>query len=367
VKIRLVTSLREFDALAPVWREVTRESGQTSPFVSHDWFACCWRTAGAHRRREVWLMEDSAGPVGLIPLLRLKGRVRGAPVRMVRVLDASDAPFTDFPVARAVDEMVGLFLATLAQQRDWDVLVFPKVPAHSVTFKALEAALPGFFPWRLAAVHSSPHLTISGTWDEYLRQRPADVRKACQDADARIRLEGEVMVEEHREVDPEGPVFAEMMELFCHSRKGQLGFVVATQGPARFFRELTQRAVAAGALHLWILRHDGRAIATEYQVAAPDARYALRAESDSAFADLAPGLCLSFNIIESLFARRSVHHYDMGPADGACRLGLATGRHDAVALEAYAPTTYGRFLHAVETRLIPFARRLARPGGAACA
>ena len=39
MRVRLATSLREFDALAPVWRELTRESGQTSPFLSHDWFA----------------------------------------------------------------------------------------------------------------------------------------------------------------------------------------------------------------------------------------------------------------------------------------------------------------------------------------
>jgi hypothetical protein len=42
----MVTTLREFDALAPVWREVTLAGKQTSPFLSLDWFACCWRTAG---------------------------------------------------------------------------------------------------------------------------------------------------------------------------------------------------------------------------------------------------------------------------------------------------------------------------------
>ena len=60
--VRCVTSLREFDALGPAWHAVAQAGGQDSPFLSHDWFACCWRTAGPDRRREVWVLEDAAGP-----------------------------------------------------------------------------------------------------------------------------------------------------------------------------------------------------------------------------------------------------------------------------------------------------------------
>ena len=67
MKIRLVTSLREFDALAPVWSDVVAAGGQTSPFLSHDWFACCWRTAGPDRRRELWMVEDTSGPLAFDP------------------------------------------------------------------------------------------------------------------------------------------------------------------------------------------------------------------------------------------------------------------------------------------------------------
>ena len=36
MKIRRITDRAGFDALAPVWDAVAAESGQTSPFHSHD-------------------------------------------------------------------------------------------------------------------------------------------------------------------------------------------------------------------------------------------------------------------------------------------------------------------------------------------
>ena len=49
-----------------------------SPLLSHDWFACCWRTAGPERKREAWVFEDDAGP--LLPGAALVGARLGVRV-----------------------------------------------------------------------------------------------------------------------------------------------------------------------------------------------------------------------------------------------------------------------------------------------
>ena len=105
MKIRTVTSLREFDQLATVWRDITDASGQRSPFVSHDWFASCWRTAGPHRRREVWIVEDAAGPLAIVPLLHSRAWYRRFPSRILQLMHAPGMPTADLPVARAFDEV----------------------------------------------------------------------------------------------------------------------------------------------------------------------------------------------------------------------------------------------------------------------
>jgi CelD/BcsL family acetyltransferase involved in cellulose biosynthesis len=358
MKVRLVTSLREFDALALIWEEVTQESGQASPFLSHDWFACCWRTAGPERQREVGLVEDASGPGALLPLMRWKARVRGLPVRMVGLLDSPDTPFADFPVAGAFEEVIGTFLDSLRERRDWDVLSLQKLPVHSRTVRALQAALLGQFPWRELGREHSPYLTISESWEEFFRQKTQRFRKTYRNIENRIQRDGAVTVEEHREVDPDGPVFAEALEVSRQSWKGPRTLAMATmQGMPRFFRELTQRASAKGWLHLWILRLNGRAVATEYQIGANGSLHDLRADFDSALADLSPGTCLSLRIIRSLFEQRSVREYDMGPGANPYKLRCATGVHETLALEVYARTAYGRLLHGIETHLVPVARR----------
>jgi CelD/BcsL family acetyltransferase involved in cellulose biosynthesis len=363
VRVRRLTSLRDFDALAAVWADVTRESGQQSPFLSHDWFACCWRTAGLNRRREVWIIEDAAGPVALIPLMRQRARLRGLPVRIVSFLDSPDTPFTEFVVAGRHDEVVARFLDTLSGDRDWDLFSMGKLRADSMTWKALELALGGR-PWRVAAREQAPYLRVSGTWEEFFRRKTQRFRKTCRHIENRIRRGGAVTVEEHRHADPEGPLLAEVMEVSFQSWKGPQGLAMATmQGMPRFFKELTARASARGWLHLWILRLDGRPVATEYQLGCDGQIHALRADFDHSLADLSPGAYLNQWIVRSLFESETVDEYQMGPGTNEYKLRWATGAHETLSIQLFAPRPYGRILHGIESRLVPLVRRV-RSGAA---
>lgn len=357
MRVRLVTSLREFDALAPTWRAITHASGQISPFLSHDWFACCWRAAGQNRRREVWLLEDSAGPLAVIPLVRSKVWLRGLPVRVIEFLDSPDTPFVDFPVARGLEEVIVSFLNSLRAREDWDVFSIARLPYHSMTLKALEAALPGLFPWNISARSLAPYLTISGTWDDFWQERTERFRDVCSDLEARIQGQGEVALEHHRTVDPDGPAFAEIKELFEQSVTGSPDAITTTMPRMlRFFRELTLRSSANGWLHVWILRLAGRAIATEYQLGADGYLHTLRSDCDSSLTELAPQAYLRLRIIRSLFEDRHVHQYHPPPERHPDDLRCTTDTQEAVGLRVFAPSPYGRLLHRIETRLVPLAR-----------
>lgn len=358
MKLRLVTALREFDALAPIWAEVAREAGQTSPFLSHDWFACCWRTAGPLKRREVWLLEDAAGPVALLPLAYGRSTIRGIPVRVLSFLDAPDTPLADFLVTRGHDEVVAALAEALRARRDWDLLRLAKLPAEGATAKALQAGLGADFPGRLVARESSPYLALDGTWEQFFRSRSQRFRKTCRNIENRIHRRGALDVEEHRWVDPDGPIFRDLIEVSLASWKAEQGVALATMdGMPRFFRELTQRASAQGWLRLWILRLEGRAVATEYQLAAGDTVHALRADYDAALAEVSPGAYLNLEIVRRLFAAPGVRVYDMGPGANEYKLRWASGARELVTLAFYAPTLAGRLLRGLETRLVPLARR----------
>jgi CelD/BcsL family acetyltransferase involved in cellulose biosynthesis len=361
VKSRVITSLREFDALAPLWRDMVEESGQRSPFLSHDWFATCWRGAGPNRQREVTILEDSAGPIATFPMVRWRTTRHGVPVRLLGFLDTPDAPFNDVLVVRGVEEALEHFAGALRARRDWDVLTLAKLRADSVTLKAVEAAVGPHMPVRTIEAETLPYLAVRGRFEDYLADRGATF--VAEQARLRAQLEaaGRVTIEEHRGLDPDGPLFGELMDLSRHRWKVPKRVAVLTaRGMPRFFRDLTQRLVARDWLSVWMLRLDGRLVAAEYDVVAGDSVYAVRSDADESVARLEPWCVLTGAIVRALFERGTVRHYHMGHPGMTHKFDWATAANDTLTLEAYAPTRYGRFLHGLEVHVMPVARRLRR-------
>jgi CelD/BcsL family acetyltransferase involved in cellulose biosynthesis len=355
--IRRVTSLRDFDDLTETWQQFTRETGQICPFLSHDWFACCWRTAGPNRRREVWVCEDAGRPVAFVPLVHSRVRVLGLPVRVVSFLGTTVTPFVDIPAGGGTDDIASALIAELKSRRDWDVVSLVNLRAASMTAKALMAALPGELRWSASRTATAPYVTISGTWDDFLRSRDGELVAAWRRAEAAIERRGRITLEEHRQVDPDGPIFQDVVEV-SHATWPHAGRLATSSGEAesRFLRELTRRASANGWLRLWILRIDGRPIATEYQLGANGSVHAVRADHDPSLRESALGTCLEMRIVQTLFERGDVHEYDLSTAGGDARH-LASGRHETVTLEIYAPTAIGALLYQLGMRVASIARR----------
>lgn len=362
MKVRRVQDLAGFRDLAGAWRELCRDSGQTSPFLSHDWFDCCWRACDSVRRPEVVLVEDAAGPVAFVPLVAWRGSLRGLPARWLGMLDAPDTPFVDWLTLGRPDSIVRAVLDHLADRRDWDALVLDGVPATSPTLKALDAWLPDRFPSQNLGVARSPYLSLIGSWEAFWRSTSQRFKKTVRSVRNRLQRAGRVTLDEYRLVDPRSAVFDELLDVSRRSWKAPRRLAIATMpGMVEFFRELTSRASKNGWLRLWVLRLDGRAVATEYQLEADGRVHALRADFDESLPDeLSPGTYLSAEIVRSLFARDGVHEYDMGRGDNPYKSRWTTTAHESARLRVFRAGLYGSCLHALESRVVPVLRRLRR-------
>jgi CelD/BcsL family acetyltransferase involved in cellulose biosynthesis len=351
MKVRTIGSLREFDALAPAWRELVEQTGQTSPLASHEWFASCWRTAGPERRRELWMVEDCAGPVAMIPLVSRRARMWGLPVRRLEFLGASDAPFVDVPLAGDADAVTNVLLETLNKRRDWDMLALGRLPAQSPLLKTLTVAVADRFPWQLTDRIESPYLTLAGSWDQFLAGLPPAVREAVGEVEGALARRGSLVTEAYHAIDPDGAVFADAVEVAkVSSRDGRNGMTTSLGGMPRLFRELLHRVGDREWLRLWLLRLDGRPIATEYQIGANGVLYTLGVDYDAALADLRPGACLNAAIVRSLSEGSETRKYDMGVGAADSRLAWSNGSHESFEMQVYTPTVYGRLLHRMTPR-----------------
>jgi CelD/BcsL family acetyltransferase involved in cellulose biosynthesis len=359
LRVRRIESEAEFLSLALTWSDLAARSGQTSPFLSHDWFACCWSAVGPARRPEVLLVEDGGHTVALVPLMRWRESRRGLPIRRLALLECPDTPFIDLLVEGDARPIMAALLDHLAQRGGWDVASLQKLPVAAPTLKALESSLAGRFPWRRADASLSPFLAIEGGWEPFWKGTSQRFKKTARNIQNRLERAGRVRVEEHTLLDPEGPLFAELVELTRRSWKGARGVAIATMPNMHgFFAELSRRASARGWLSLWTLRLDDRLVAMEYQLRDGGRVNALRADFDPAHREISPGSALNFAIARALFERGGVHEYDMGPGLNEYKLRWATGNHEAVHLVVYRPTAYGRLLHLLDSRVWPAVRRV---------
>ena len=367
MKVRRIDTREGFEALAPVWQSVATESGQTSPFLSHEWYGCCWGAAGAESRPEVLLVEDSAGPTAMVPLVCRKASLHGLPARVLGMLSSPDTAFADWLIVGRPEPVVEAVLTHLSGRRDWDVLALHGLPAASLTLKALHASLPGHYRWQPLPALRSPYLNTAGTWEEFWAATSQRFKKTVRNVRNRLGKVGAVSIEEHRVVAPDSSVFADLLAVSERSWKAPHELAIATMpGMPEFFRGLTARASARGWLRLWLMRLDGRPVASEFQLEADGRVHALRADFDASLpVDLSPGTHLTAEIVRALFGRETVYEYDMGPGDNEYKSRWASDAHELRRLRIFRPGAYGTLLHTVEARVVGSLRRLRHRSAAA--
>jgi hypothetical protein len=122
LSIRRIETAREFMALGPLWSELAHESGQTSPFLSYDWFWCCWHGLWPQCRPEILLIGEAGRAVAIIPLMHWRERLRGFPIRCLGFLEYPTTPTAEMLMVAQHERVVEAFLNHLASRSDWDMV-----------------------------------------------------------------------------------------------------------------------------------------------------------------------------------------------------------------------------------------------------
>jgi CelD/BcsL family acetyltransferase involved in cellulose biosynthesis len=358
LRIRRIEGAKDFIALAQLWHELASRSGQTSPFLSHDWFWCCWHAVWPHQRPEILLIEEAGSPVAIIPLMHWRERLYGLPVRYLGLLECPDSPMGDMLIVGDHGRVIETFLDHLTARSDWDTVLLQNLPATSPTLKTLEAALPARLPWRRAGTLLSPYLTIAGQWADFYSAQSQGFNRTCQQMRDQLEHAGDLSIEEHRAVDARSPLFREVMEITRRRWKaGCRAAIMAMPRMPQFFSELTRRATKNGWLSLWLLRLNGRVIAMEYQLRNDGKTHALRTDADVAYQKISPESALSLAIVRSLFECGDVYEYNMGPGLTDNKLRWTTESQEMANVKLYRPGIYARLLCRVETAIVPAVRK----------
>ena len=354
LRIRRIERPGDFTALAAAWSELTLVSGQTSPFLSYDWFWCCWHGVWPRRRPEILVIEDGSQPLAIIPLMHWRARLYGLPVRWLGLLAYGHAPMVDMLSVGEHDRVMETFIDHLASRSDWDITWFQRLPATSPMVKALECVPADHLPWRRGGEFLSPYLSIREDWRSFYDRQSVSVQKSHAALWTELERTGDPSIEEHRTVDPWSPLFQETITFICRSSTN--GWMVDNDTTSRlpeFSRELTRRAAKNGWLSIWLLKLSGRVISMQYQLHAEGRVQVLWEDHDPAYAAWLPNSILNWAVLQSLFACGWAREYRTVPRPINDRFWWVTGWHELVHFKLYRPSFYSRLLQCIDTLVVP--------------
>jgi CelD/BcsL family acetyltransferase involved in cellulose biosynthesis len=341
--IRSIDNARDFAALEPMWSRLTHETAQTSPFLSYDWFWCCWHGVWPQRRPEILVIEDGDTPVAIIPLMRWRARLYGLPVHYMSFLEWPHGPITDLVTIDQSNSVIELFLDHLTSRSDWDIARLQKLPVTSPIMEAFEHILPGRLSWCREDHLAYPYVTIDGDWERFSGTISKSFGDTYRHISVTLQRAGDLRLEEHRLVDPQGSLFQEILAVMDLQTNGS--HVSSTMPRQReFFQALTQRATKNGWLSLWTLKLDRHVIAFEYQLRFHSTVQVLAAGEDPSYRALRPWPELNLAILRTLFQSGCTYEYRLGSSVQHDRLWLANGNQQTVSLKLYRPSLYTHVL-----------------------
>lgn len=175
MKLKVLRSLEEVNALENTWNDLLEKSASHVPFLRHEYIRTWWKTLGggewAHGDLFVVLgYEDSGKLAGIAPLFFTKNLDGEPALMLVGSIEISD--YLDLIVSpsnlKVFVEALFDFL-TGPQAPDWQVLDFYNIVETSATLTALQqgTARRGWTYTQTELQHC-PYIPLPSDWDSYL-------------------------------------------------------------------------------------------------------------------------------------------------------------------------------------------------------
>jgi CelD/BcsL family acetyltransferase involved in cellulose biosynthesis len=313
-----------FDALAPEWNELLRDSPADTVFLTHQWQSTWWHHLGDGTPTLIAVREEDGRLVGLAPLYRSLTNEGQWELNTVGCVDVSD--YLDLIPRRGHGEAVysallDLLLASSAGLA-WDVLKLCNVPAGSPTLThlaPLAAARDLAVTDRIQEV--CPIVTLDGDWDVYLAsldgKERRELRRKLRKANPHVGVDWTLVGPEH-DLPAEVDRFLHLMAL-SHPDKAEF----LHENHRAFMHAVACFAAAEGWLELTFLTVQGEPAATMFNLVYNNRTLLYNSGLDpQRFRHLSPGIVLTaFLIQHSIAAGREAFDFLRGDEPYKYQLG----------------------------------------------
>jgi CelD/BcsL family acetyltransferase involved in cellulose biosynthesis len=195
-EVQLVSSIREFCALANEWARLNAEAATTGVFNTWMWHFAWWEQHRRLRALKILVARRAGTVIGIVPLYLDRSGVLGLGLRALRLLGTQGArnPYNVGPLFERGNEpaIARLLAQTLLTMRGYDVLQLADTDASiPLALTLAQAARASKLRCDLERAKRLVHLALPANWNAYLRSLSSEQR-------ARVRHRRHALLGAHR-------------------------------------------------------------------------------------------------------------------------------------------------------------------------
>jgi len=290
---------------APVWDDLMRRAGCSSPFMSWAWHRAWLDTAPSEEAaaNEVLALHDVDGSLqAILPIQRCRMRFRGVSVRAVTwaIGDIGCPDELDVPLLPDADLPA---LTSALEALPWDIIVLPNLAAEAQNARRLATTLAGRgHGVRVEPLWSCPQLELPSRWDDYLSQLSANRRQILRRKERSLSRDHAVsLVDYDAQTLDEG--WRHLLELHERRWSGAGGGAFHQPRALSLQRQFAGEMARQQRLWLTTLNVDGRPVAAWYGFVSADTVYFYQGGRDPHWQRESVGLVLMSSMIQRAIAQ----------------------------------------------------------------
>jgi CelD/BcsL family acetyltransferase involved in cellulose biosynthesis len=316
LRVEAITDFDAFLNLKEAWDKLVASASVDHPFITHEWIRTWWESFGGTRTLHIVVAREGSTIVGIAPMLEETERFYGFKLRKLTFIWNAHVPRCDFIVeGKRLDVYRALWGYIAAQARRWDLLLLPQLPEGSPTLTMLKELAPasGFLVGTWSS-DSSPYVTISGTWEEYLASLPRKHRSNLFNRTARLSLLGKIELE-HLTADKDDvttldAALEEGFQIEATAWKAATGHPLLCDARVRtFYTSLARTTGIKESLRLNFLRAGDKRIAFDLSIRYANAMYVIKGGCLPEYDSYSPINILASMTLQNCF-REGLERYD---------------------------------------------------------
>lgn len=344
MQIERVSTVAEFDALKPAWRQLEVRARHRSVFLSWDWQRLWWTHYGEQRQLHILVARQGGAVVGLFPLyLETHRALQVLRVRKLRPIGAGgDTAPDDLGLLaepsceqRVTESFVQHILSSPER---WQLLDLVDLPLSSPLVACLQryaAQQPALV--QLGLPKQITCCDLPADWNSYRQSLSRNRREVL--GRKRRKFEQQPGARFHQVTDPEqiDTAFARLAELHRRRWQGRTDALSFASVPyLGFHRELMHALLQRGRLLLYGLDVGGQTIAMFYGFRLDQTCFYFQAGFDPRHAALSPGDVLMGYVIEAAI-NQGCTRFDMLKGDYDHKRHFCQQTRQTVDIRVYRP------------------------------